>query len=440
MAAPDAILTTTTSDDLESSKRGGYPASVQSGIPKLSPTPKGWRRTPLGAHLHEIRRPASLESERQYTLVTVKRSRGGVEKREVLRGSEVKTPSQYFIEQGDFLISKRQIVHGACGLVPAELGGAVVSNEYAVLGTDDEIDLGFLRYLSETKYFQQTCFHSSVGVHIEKMLFRIEHWLRWPFNIPPLAEQQRIAGLLNTWDCAIAQTDSLLLASRMEKQALMKLVFAPHHPADWKNFGWKRIPLGEIVNVDAESLTNETSSDFEFRYISLADVEAGKISSDLSLYKFSTAPSRARRIVRPGDILMSTVRPHLKGFSRTTEAQRGCIASTGFAVLSCREGTNSGYVYHYLYSDDIQRQLNALVAGSNYPAINSAEVEDLLMNAPSMADQERIVSMLDAQDDRILALERQIDLLVLEKRVLMQQLLAGGRRVRLSGRNTEVCA
>lgn len=440
MAAPDAILPTTTSDDLESSKRGGYPASVQSGIPKLSPTPEGWRRTPLGAHLHEIRRPASLKPERQYTLVTVKRSRGGVERREDLRGSEIKTPSQYFVKEGDFLISKRQIVHGACGLVPAALDGAVVSNEYAVLGADGEIDLGFLRYLSESKYFQQTCFHSSVGVHVEKMIFRIEHWLRWPFNIPPLAEQQRITDLLKTWDRSIAQTDSLLLASRIEKQALMSRVFSPHHPADWKKFGWKRIPLGEVINVDAESLTSETSSNFEFRYISLADVEAGKISTDLSLHRFSTAPSRARRIVRPGDILMSTVRPNLKGFSRTSEAQKGCIASTGFAVLSCREGTNSDYVYHYLYSDDIQRQLNALVAGSNYPAINSVEVEDLLMNAPSMVNQEKIVSMLDAQDDRVLALERQIDLLVLEKRVLMQQLLAGERRVRLSELNTEVCA
>ena len=59
----------------------------------------------------------------------------------------------------------------------SELDGAVVSNEYAVLNSDGQIDLRFLRYLSESRYFQQTCFHSSIGVHVEKMIFKTERWL-----------------------------------------------------------------------------------------------------------------------------------------------------------------------------------------------------------------------------------------------------------------------
>ena len=58
----------------------------------------------------------------------------------MLRGKEIKTPSQFEVRAGDFLISKRQIVHGACGIVPAGLNGAIVSNEYAVLNTDGEIE------------------------------------------------------------------------------------------------------------------------------------------------------------------------------------------------------------------------------------------------------------------------------------------------------------
>lgn len=174
-------------DTIEKGRNGGFPVSVQAGIPTLPPVPDGWRRCRLGEHLCEVRRPVALEADSVYTLVTVKRSRGGVQKREVLRGSEVKTPSQFFVHTDDFLISKRQIVHGACGIVPSELDGAVVSNEYAVINTDGEIDLRFLRYLSESRYFQQTCFHSSIGVHVEKMIFKTERWLNWPFNIPPPA-------------------------------------------------------------------------------------------------------------------------------------------------------------------------------------------------------------------------------------------------------------
>ena len=167
-ANPDAV---TPADN------GGFPASVQPGIPTLPAAPAGWRRIQLRDHLREVRRPVALEDDASYRLVTVKRSRGGVELREVLRGAEVKTPSQFYVHTNDFLISKRQIVHGACGIVPPELDGAVVSNEYAVLHSDGEIDLRFLRYLSETRYFQQTCFHSSTGVHVEKMIFKTDHWL-----------------------------------------------------------------------------------------------------------------------------------------------------------------------------------------------------------------------------------------------------------------------
>ncbi|MBI5721039.1 MAG: restriction endonuclease subunit S [Burkholderiales bacterium] len=200
---------------------GGYPASVQPGIPNLPATPDGWHRVPLARHLTEVRRPASLNADDTYRLVTVKRSRGGVALRETLTGREIKTPTQFYVRAGDFLISKRQIVHGACGIVPPELDGAVVSNEYAVLNSEGQIDLRFLRYLSESRYFQQTCFHSSIGVHVEKMIFKTERWLKWPFNIPPLPVQHRIVEVLDTArrevELIAAQIDRL----KQEKAALM---------------------------------------------------------------------------------------------------------------------------------------------------------------------------------------------------------------------------
>lgn len=145
-----------------------------------------------------------------------------MDERSVLLGSEIKTPTQFYVKSGDFLISKRQIVHGACGIVPPALDGAIVSNEYAVLNTTDDLDPRFLRYLSETAYFQQTCFHSSVGVHVEKMLFRLDKWLKWPINLPPLEEQQRIVRLLDTASEQEAAAQKQLSLLKVEKKALMQ--------------------------------------------------------------------------------------------------------------------------------------------------------------------------------------------------------------------------
>lgn len=204
-----------------SADNGGFPPSVQPGIPNLPHAPAGWCQTPLGRHLTEVRRPAPLCADQTYRLVTVKRSRGGVELRETLTGREIKTPTQFYVRTGDFLISKRQIVHGACGIVPAELDGAVVSNEYAVLNSDGQIDLRFLRYLSESRYFQQTCFHSSIGVHVEKMIFKTERWLKWPFNIPPLSVQLRIVEVLDTARREVELIAAQIERFKQEKAALM---------------------------------------------------------------------------------------------------------------------------------------------------------------------------------------------------------------------------
>lgn len=198
-----------------------FPPSVQPGIPQLPPTPKGWLKTTLGAHLKEVVRPANLDPTRTYRLVTVRRSRGGVDQRSELPGSDIKTPTQFYVKAGDFLVSKRQIVHGACGIVPPELDGAIVSNEYAVLNTHGDLDPRFLRYLSETTYFQQTCFHSSIGVHIEKMLFRLDKWLKWPINLPPLDEQLRIVAILDAASAEVTKIQKQLDLLKEEKRALM---------------------------------------------------------------------------------------------------------------------------------------------------------------------------------------------------------------------------
>lgn len=203
-------------------RNGSVPPSVQAGIPQLPATPKGWRHAALGQHLREVARPVVLAPEQDYDLVTVKRSRGGVCLRERLRGDAIKTPTQFRVEAGDFLISKRQIVHGACGIVPPALAGAIVSNEYAVLNSDGGIDLHFLRYLSESIYFQQTCYHSSIGVHVEKMIFKTERWLGFPFNLPPLDRQHEIVRELDAASAIVESTAAHIELLRREKSALMQ--------------------------------------------------------------------------------------------------------------------------------------------------------------------------------------------------------------------------
>lgn len=187
-----------------------FPPSVDPGLPTEPTVPTGWLRTTFGEVLAVVERAVSLEDDREYLLVTAKRSRGGIVARERLRGREILVKTQFEIRAGDFLISRRQIVHGACGIVPAELSGAIVSNEYAVLIAKPGLELEYLKYLSHTPYFQRTCFHSSVGIDVEKMVFKLEDWFRFPMHLPPGPEQRHIVATLGAIDANIAASEKAL--------------------------------------------------------------------------------------------------------------------------------------------------------------------------------------------------------------------------------------
>ena len=364
--------------------------------------------------------------------MTVKRSRGGVVERETLRGGEILVKSQYLVREGDFLVSKRQIVHGACGLVPASLDGSVVSNEYAVFRTTEFLDPHFLNYLSSTIYFQQTCFHSSVGVHVEKMIFKVPRWLDFDVHIPPIEEQTKIVSILSAWDGAIDVTEQLIANTLAEKRGLMAHLFRPNADLLEQFGGYQSLTFGDAVHVDVISLGVTTPKDFIFRYISLSDVTPGRISKSLSKYRFDEAPSRARRVLQVGDILMSTVRPNLQGHARVTKDYADCIASTGFCVLTAKDGFNADYLYHYLFSSHVKAQIEALVAGSNYPAINSKDVKQISVLCPAYESQKRISEVLNGVDDLLEALHARVNTLKRERQALMQQLLTGKRRLGLS--------
>ena len=204
--------------------------------------------------------------------------------------------------------------------------------------------------------------------------------------------------------------------------------------------GYKATPLGiipqewevkkvkDICNVDTNSLTTKTPLTYEFEYISLSDVDSDSFEISTSHQIFQTAPSRARRIVKKGDVVISTVRPNLQGFFAIKEDVKDLIASTGFAVLS-PIACDTQYLLLYFYSEAISKQFYSLVVGSNYPAVNSSDVAKIKIAVPPMAEQKKIAEVLGVWDRAIEKQSQLIEQLTLRKRGLMQQLLTAKRRL-----------
>jgi type I restriction enzyme S subunit len=191
---------------------------------------------------------------------------------------------------------------------------------------------------------------------------------------------------------------------------------------------WEVKRIKDICEVDAKSLSAKTSPDYEFEYISLSDVGSDLFDISTSHQIFRTAPSRARRIVSKGDVVISTVRPNLQGFFLVKEDKKDLIASTGFAVLTPTE-CDSQYLLSCFFSQIVSKQFYSLMVGSNYPAVNSSDVAKLKLPVPPLAEQKKIAEILGVWDEAIEKQNLLIEKLELRKRALMQRLLTGKTRL-----------
>ncbi len=131
---------------------------------------KDWHKFRIGDLLKIVKRPVEWNDEELYKLISVRRRSGGAFFRESLTGKQILTKQLYTALEGDFLISKMQIVHGASAVVPAELSGMKISGSYISVHSKDEnlLDIHFFNWLSKTRWFYRMTYVSSYGVHIEK--------------------------------------------------------------------------------------------------------------------------------------------------------------------------------------------------------------------------------------------------------------------------------
>jgi len=184
-----------------------------------------WNIEAIGDVLQEVFRPINLDNGTKYRLVTVQRRNGGIAERAILKGKDILVKSQFEVKAGDYIISKRQVVHGATGLVPPELDGSVVSNEYLVGQGTEKLRIEFFSLLSTLPEMYQKFFLSSYGVDIEKLFFDVNDWKKREVLLPPLEEQVQISAFFKQVDKTLNLQQQQLQTLKNLKQALLEKMF-----------------------------------------------------------------------------------------------------------------------------------------------------------------------------------------------------------------------
>lgn len=157
--------------------------------------------------------------------------------------------------------------------------------------------------------------------------------------------------------------------------------------------GWGEAPLKDVVTFSTDNLHENTSPGFSFRYVDIGSVEHGSGITKYQEMSFSEAPSRARKRVKRGDTIVSTVRTYLKAIAYIDDDE-DLIVSTGFSVL--RPKTMLPRYFTYLMESDLVcNEIDRLSWGVSYPAVSESLMGSIHVPIPPLSEQEHITEKLD---------------------------------------------
>ena len=167
--------------------------------------------------------------------------------------------------------------------------------------------------------------------------------------------------------------------------------------------------LRDICEKRVDTIKTTYEGDIDYIDISSVDNQRKEITQTQSM-SIVDAPSRAKQLVYPGDILVSTVRPNLNAVALVTEnSDNTLVASTGYCVLRCLPNVDNKYVFYFCQSPDFIEKMVAQATGASYPAVTSAIVKECTIPLPPLEEQRRIAALLDKVSDLIAKRRAQLD-------------------------------
>lgn len=287
----------------------------------------------------------------------------------------------------------------------------VISPDYSVFRLKMDASVAYCEALFKTPMYVGEFRRRTKGIVEGFWRLYSDDFYNIPALLPPRAEQDQIVAYLRAQDAHIARfikakraligllnEQKLQIIDHAVTRGLDASVAVKPSCIDWLGeipAHWVVKPLKRWVRINASTLGDKTSPDFEFRYVDIGAVKTGGLVRELERLRFEAAPSRARRVLRRGDTIISTVRTYLKAIWYVNENADDLIASTGFAVMTPGKEVEPEYLGYVIQSSGFVNRVTANAIGIAYPAIAETVLARFPVAMPSTLDeQQRIVTRI----------------------------------------------
>lgn len=406
--------------------------------------------------LKRVKRPITLNRDQDYKLVTVRCNHKGVCLREIKKGCEIKS-NMYEVKSGDFILSGIDARNGAFGIIPAELDGAVVTNDFWIVEVDEQkIDKYFFLELTATNWFDEICKKGSDGT-THRMRLQKEKFFNQIIHLPNSKETQLL--LLNKINFSKETHQKIQLEIAIQKETVSQLKqtilqnaiqgkltaeWRKEHPAEepaselLKRIklekqqmiasgklkkekplepikpeeipfeipgSWTWCRLGEITNYGSSSKAGPTDLNSEIWVLDLEDIEKST-SRLLNKVRFSQRKSLStKNKFDVGDVLYSKLRPNL---DKVIVADEAGVCTTEILPLKCFAKMNPYFLRYALKTPTFISYVIRKTSGMKMPRLGTDEGKNAILPIPPLSEQQEIVRKIDSIMDAVSSLENQI--------------------------------
>lgn len=438
-----------------------------------------WRQVRIGDFLHRVKQPVKLQDDDAYKLVTVKMHHNGVVLREVKKGKLIGS-NMYRVKPGQFILSGIDARHGAFGVVPEVLDGAIVTNDFWYFDVDETVvSRDFFLWLTTTPLFLDACIKSSEGTTNRRRL-QGDKFYNFAFHFPEIIEQQRLARSFNAFDVTFAalkdefeqqyeylkqlrqtvlqdavegkltvswrkqhpvvkgdpQYDAAALLAKIksEKERLVKdgklrkekplpPILDEDKPFDLPE-AWVWCRLGEVADGFQYGSSVKSLKEGKVPVLRMGNIQCGKIDWSNLVYTNDTGEIKKYRVAN-GDLLFNrTNSRELVGKTGLFDGMYEAIFAGYLVRVSMLGGISANYSNGVLNSKFHREWCDAnktdALGQSN---INATKLRNYFFPLPPLAEQQAIVARVDSLMATIDELENQVSERKEHAQMLMQMVL-----------------
>jgi restriction endonuclease S subunit len=389
--------------------------------------------------LASARESVAIKDEKAYTRITIRQYGQGISARDTVFGNKIGTKKQYVASGGQLIVSGIDARNGSVGIVPDELAGAVVTNDFWLFDISEKVIPQYLALLLSSEIFRRHWQSRSSGTTNRQRINKND-FLEMEIPLPDISIQKKLIERYNhlTAQANRAKQKAADLEASMETVLFRELGLKVHRGQAMDSldkrlrivlFSALRDQWGMNDNMD---LTIKALKSGKYPYHAIASkfnfimrpwkrargsnaffnyVELNAVDKDYGIVKrtklsINNAPSRATQIIRSGDLIIGMTRPYLKNFALVGAENDGDVCSSAFQVVKSCNGYDLRYLKYVLMSSISMSQFEALMTGALYPAVNQAQLGNLLVPFPDLAIQKKIANELSIMDKRIKVLKK----------------------------------